>query len=282
MELALELARKGLGRTSPNPLVGAVVVKDEKIVGLGYHAQAGKPHAEPIALEEAGAKAEGADLYVTLEPCNHYGRTPPCTEAIIKAKIKNVFVATLDPNPLVAGKGVEKLKQSGINVVVGIKEQEARRLNEVFFKYIITGYPFIALKAASSLDGKIATREGHSQWITGKEAREFGHKLRHIYDAIMVGRGTVLADDPQLTCRLKHGKDPIRIVVDSKLSISGEAKILNLNSQAPTIIATTENAPSSKYKQLAKKAEVLVVNEGDRVDLVKLFKILGKRKITSV
>jgi diaminohydroxyphosphoribosylaminopyrimidine deaminase/5-amino-6-(5-phosphoribosylamino)uracil reductase len=282
MELALDLAQKALGKTSPNPLVGAVVVNNNKIVGQGYHVRAGNPHAEKMALKEAGEKAQGADLYVTLEPCNHYGRTPPCTEAIIEAKIKNVYIATLDPNPLVAGKGVKRLKDEGINVVVGIKEKEAQLLNEVYFKYITTGLPFVALKAACSLDGKIATREGHSQWITGEKAREYGHKLRNTYDAIMVGIGTVLADDPRLTCRLENGRDPIRIIIDSKLSISPDAQILNLKSSVPTLIATTQGAPLIKQKELAKKAEVLIVNEGDKVDLLQLLKILGQREITSI
>ncbi|KJS23210.1 MAG: hypothetical protein VR72_02095 [Clostridiaceae bacterium BRH_c20a] len=282
MELALELAQKAAGRTSPNPLVGAVIVKDNKIIGQGYHKKAGTPHAERIALLEAGEKAQDADLYVTLEPCNHFGRTPPCTEAIIAAKLKNVYVAVLDPNPLVAGQGIMRLRNMGLNVVTGIKEQEARRLNEVFFKYIITKLPYVVLKSASSLDGKIATREGHSQWITGEKARNFGHKLRNMYDAIMVGSGTVLVDDPQLTCRLENGKDPIRIIVDSKLSISPEAKVLNLKSTAPTIIATTKDAPREKYQRLVSKAEILEVNSGDRVDLKQLIKILGDREITSI
>jgi len=282
MDLALQLAKNGLGKTSPNPLVGAVVVNQDIIVGQGYHIRAGTAHAERVALKEAGEKAHGGDLYVTLEPCNHFGRTPPCTEAIIDAKIKNVYVATLDPNPLVAGKGVKCIREAGINVEVGIKEEEAKKQNEVFFKYITFGLPFVALKAACSLDGKIATREGHSQWITGEKAREHGHQLRNIYDAIMVGIGTILADDPRLTCRVEKGRDPIRIVIDSRLSISSDARILNLNSQAPTIIATTKGVSLSKYKELAKKAEILMVNEGDKVDLFKLLKILGERKITSI
>jgi len=282
MKLAIELAKKAEGRTSPNPLVGAVIVKNNQIIGQGYHKKAGTPHAERIALEEAGAKANGADLYVTLEPCNHYGKTPPCTEAIIEAKLKKVYVATLDPNPLVAGKGLERLQQAGIKVELGLEEREAKILNEAFFKYITTKTPFLALKTACSLDGKIATQTGHSQWITGKEAREYGHTLRNKYDAIMVGLGTVLADDPALTCRIKGGRDPIRIVVDSKLSIPEDAKILNLDSEAPTLIATTESAPLTKRKILAEKAEILVVNNGEKVDLHKLTRLLGERKITSI
>lgn len=282
MELALELAKKAAGRTSPNPLVGAVIVKDKKIIGQGYHKKAGEPHAEKIALLEVGVQAQGSDLYVTLEPCSHWGRTPPCTEAIIEAKIKNVYVATLDPNSLVAGQGIKRLRDAGINVELGIKEQKAQRLNEVFFKYITTGLPYVVLKSASSMDGKIATREGHSQWITGESARSFGHQLRNIYDGIMVGIGTVLADDPQLTCRVDNGRDPIRIIVDSKLSISPEAKMLNLDSAAPTIIATTQDISQEKYKRLTSKAEIIKVNDGDRVDLTRLLKILGEKGITSI
>lgn len=282
MELALELAKKAAGRTSPNPLVGAVLVKDNKVIGQGYHKKAGDPHAERLALLEAGAQAEGSDFYVTLEPCNHSGRTPPCTEAIIEAKIKNVYVATLDPNPLVAGQGIKRLKETGIKVEVGMKEQEAKKLNEVFFKYITTGLPYVVLKSAASLDGKIATREGHSQWITGELARSFGHQLRNMYDAIMVGIGTVLADDPQLTCRVENGRDPIRIIVDSKLSISPEAKVFNLASTADIIIATVQDISHEKYKRLSQKAEIIKVNSGNKVDLPKLMKILGEKGITSI
>ncbi|MFZ7102375.1 MAG: bifunctional diaminohydroxyphosphoribosylaminopyrimidine deaminase/5-amino-6-(5-phosphoribosylamino)uracil reductase RibD [Peptococcaceae bacterium] len=282
MKLALALARKAAGRTSPNPLVGAVIVKNKQIVGQGYHRKAGTLHAERMALREAGAEAAGADLYVTLEPCSHYGRTGPCTEAIIESKIKNVYIAVLDPNPLVAGKGLKRLQEAGMGVQVGLKAQEAAKLNEIFFKYITTKSPFVALKTACSLDGKIATQSGHSQWITGQEARAYGHILRNRYDAVMVGIGTVLADNPALNCRAEGGRDPVRVVVDSNLSISPEAKILNLNSQAPTLIATTEKSPVQKRVRLTEKAEILVVNDGDRVDLKKLLTLLGKKQITGV
>ncbi|MFZ5944463.1 MAG: bifunctional diaminohydroxyphosphoribosylaminopyrimidine deaminase/5-amino-6-(5-phosphoribosylamino)uracil reductase RibD [Bacillota bacterium] len=282
MELAIELAKKATGRTSPNPLVGAVIVKNEQIIGKGYHKKAGTPHAEPLAIEDAGKETYGADLYVTLEPCNHYGKTPPCTEAIIAAQLKNVYIATLDPNPVVAGKGVKRLQDAGIKVEIGLKEKEAIILNEAFFKYITARKPFIAVKTACSLDGKIATKTGHSQWITGKEAREYGHTLRNKYDAIMVGIGTVLADDPSLTCRIEGGRDPVRIIIDSKLSISPDAKILNLDSEAPTLIATTENSPVMKREILAGKAEIIVVNDGEKVDLNKLASLLGERQITSI
>lgn len=284
MRLALELAEKARGRTSPNPLVGAVIVKDGKIIGTGYHKKAGTPHAEVHALAEARDMAKGADLYVTLEPCNHYGRTPPCTEAIIKAGIRRVFVAMQDPNPLVCGKGITRLRSQGIEVYEGIMEEEAQRQNEVFLKYIKAKIPFVALKTAISLDGKIATESGQSQWITGEEARLHVHILRNIYDAIIVGIGTVKADNPSLTCRLpdNQGRDPVRIIIDSKLSISPDARILHLNSPSPTIIATTSQAPPERVKEIEKMANVMIVNDGPFVSLPDLLRILGEKEITSV
>lgn len=284
MRLALELAEKARGKTSPNPLVGAVIVKDGRIIGTGYHKKAGTPHAEVHALAEAGDEAKGADLYVTLEPCNHYGRTPPCTEAIIKAGIMRVFVAMKDPNPLVCGQGIERLRSHGIEVHEGIMEEEAQRQNEIFLKYIKAKIPFVALKTAISLDGKIATESGQSQWITGEEARLHGHILRNTYDGIIVGIGTVKADNPSLTCRLPdgNGRDPVRIVIDSKLSISPDARILHLNSSAPTIIAATAQAPPERIKEIEKLAKVMIVNDGPLVSLPDLLRILGEKEITSV
>lgn len=284
MKMALQLAQKARGNTSPNPLVGAVVVKENTVVGTGYHQKAGTPHAEVHALREAGDAARGADLYVTLEPCNHYGRTPPCTEAIIRAGIKRVFVALSDPNPLVSGKGLARLREHGIEVYEGLLAEEARKVNEVFFKYIRTKLPFVAIKTATSLDGKIATKTGESRWITGEEARLHGHMLRSTYDAVLVGIGTISVDDPSLTCRLpnQEGRDPIRIIADSKLSISEESRVLNLQSSAPTIIATTSQSPADKRRLIEQKAPVLVVNEGPRVVLPSLLKVLGEMDITSV
>lgn len=282
MKRALELALKGEGRTSPNPLVGAVIVKDGIIVGEGYHKQAGGPHAEIMALEQAGIKARGANLYVTLEPCNHYGKTPPCTEAIIRGGLKNVYIATLDPNPLVSGKGLNRLKQAGINVYTGLLEKEAQKANEIFLKYIQSKMPFVAIKSACSLDGKIATYQGESQWITSEKSRNFGHKLRNIYDAIMVGIGTAKTDNPRLNCRIPGGRDPLRIIVDSKLSISPEARVFTNPSSAKTIIATTTQADSARFKEFKDKGEILVVNEGEQVDLNKLFKLLASRGISSI
>jgi len=284
MQKALELAQKAEGRTSPNPMVGAVIVRENQIVGSGYHRKAGTPHAEVHAIREAGSLAQGADLYVTMEPCNHTGKTPPCSVAIIKAGIKRVFVAVRDPNPLVNGQGIATLRAHGIEVVEGIMENEARKLNEVFFKYIVHRTPFVALKTALSLDGKIATESGESQWITEEAARHHGHTLRNRYDAILAGIGTVQKDNPRLTCRLtgQETRDPMRIIVDSKLAISEQANVLNLESDAPTVIATTKRAPADRLKQLQKRANVIVVNDGPQVDLAVLLDILGKMEVTSI
>jgi len=285
MWLAIKLALKAQGQTSPNPLVGALIVKNGTIVGRGFHCQAGTSHAEINALTEAVNKAQGAELYLNLEPCSHFGRTPPCVDAIIQKKIMKVFVGMVDPNPLVRGKGIRRLKEAGIEVTTGILEKECRKLNEVFIKYITTKRPFVILKAAASLDGRVAAESGDSQWITNEKSREYVHQLRSTVDAVLVGIGTVKKDDPQLTCRLKNrkGKDPIRIVVDSTLSISPKAKVLNLNSQALTIIATTPKASLQKRALIEKKgARVLVITSKDRVDLRLLMEILGKEEITSV
>lgn len=284
MQMALELAEKARGRTTPNPMVGAVVVKDGKVIGAGYHKKAGTPHAEVHALHEAGEESNDADLYVTLEPCNHWGRTPPCTEAIIKAGIKRVFVAMQDPNPLVSGKGNQRLRDHGLEVFEGILEDQARRLNEVFVKCICTQKPFIALKTAITLDGKIATETGQSQWITGEEARLHGHRLRATYDAILVGIGTVKADNPSLTCRLPNGegRDPVRIIIDSKLSITSDAQVLNVDSPADTIIATTAGVNQRKMKQLEHKAQIIQVNDGPIVSLPDLLPLLYEKGLSSV
>lgn len=298
MQLALELARKAMGRTSPNPMVGAVVVKNNLILGQGYHAKAGTPHAEIHALREAGEEAKGATLYVTLEPCSHYGRTPPCTKAIIEAGISRVVAAMADPNPLVAGRGFEQLREAGIQVEYGLMEEEARRLNEVFIKYISTRKPFVVMKTAMTLDGKIAATTGDSKWVTGEEARLMVHRLRDRYDAIMVGIGTVLADDPALTTRLPvaKGRDPIRVIVDSQARLPLESRVVTqllkrsvtdktINpSLAPTIIATTSLAPQEKLKALEKAgAWIMKIPAKDgRVDLVKLMEQLAEEDITGI
>jgi diaminohydroxyphosphoribosylaminopyrimidine deaminase/5-amino-6-(5-phosphoribosylamino)uracil reductase len=285
MKLALSLAAKGMGRTSPNPMVGAVIVKQNKIIGQGYHQKAGTPHAEIHALREAGADAKGATLYVTLEPCSHYGRTPPCADAIITAGISHVVIGARDPNPLVSGRGIAALQAAGITTQCGLLEEEAIRMNEVFYKFITTKRPFVVLKCAMTLDGKIATRTGHSQWITGEAARQYGHRLRDQYDAILVGRGTILADDPLLTTRLPNGegKNPVRIIVDSKASIPISSKVIS-DRAARTIIAATGKAPVERIRALQEAGlQVLVLPEKEgRVDMVSLVQELGRRDITSV
>lgn len=285
MKMAMDLAVKARGRTSPNPMVGAVVVKGDIIVGRGYHAKAGTPHAEIHALNEAGEAARGATMYVTLEPCCHYGRTGPCTGAIIESGITRVVTAMADPNPLVSGEGIRVLESAGIEVICGVMEEEALELNEVFLKYITTLRPFVVAKAAVSIDGKIATRSGKSKWITGAAAREYGHQLRDWHDAILVGIGTVLADDPSLTTRLPggRGRDPVRIILDSRASIPPNARVLTQQSEASTVIAATSGAPPEKVEALRRAgADVIFVNDGPKVDLDELMSILGGRGITSV
>jgi diaminohydroxyphosphoribosylaminopyrimidine deaminase/5-amino-6-(5-phosphoribosylamino)uracil reductase len=284
MKLALELAAKAKGFTSPNPMVGAVIVNNNRIVGQGYHHKAGEPHAEVNALKEAGESAYGADLHVNLEPCSHIGRTPPCTEAIIKAGIKRVYIGTRDPNPKVSGNGVRVLSEHNIEVIEDVHREEALRLNEVFFHFITAGRPFVALKSAMSLDGKIATSTGQSKWITGELAREHGHRLRNKYDAILTGVGTVIQDNPKLTCRLhnENYRDPIRIVLDSRLSIPTESLVITQDSLAPTIICTTGDAASAKFDVLSRSTDIVTVNESSPVDLDKLLEILAKRGITSL
>lgn len=254
MDEAMELARKGWGHTSPNPMVGAVVVRDGEAVGRGYHEAVGGPHAEVNALADAGERARGATLYVNLEPCNHQGRTPPCTRAIREAGIARVVVAMADPNRNVAGGGNAVLRSSGIEVVVGVREAEARRLNEIFVKFVTTQQPFVILKCASTLDGRIATRTGDSRWVTGETARARVHDLRHGADAIMVGIGTVISDNPRLTTRLSDGRkglDPVRIILDSKLSIPEDARVLERGaSEADTILVTGDAVSAAKRKVL--------------------------------
>ena len=286
MERALALAAQARGRTSPNPLVGAVIVREGEVVGEGYHQKAGEAHAEIHALNQAGALARGATLYVTLEPCCHWGRTPPCTEAVIRAGVAKAFVAMKDLNPRVAGNGIRQLEEAGIHVQVGLCEGEARRLNEVFIKYITTQHPFVILKSAISLDGKIATASGESQWITSQASRLKGHEIRDQVDAILVGVGTVLRDNPSLTTRTpeRQSKDPIRIVVDSRGRTPPKAKIFNPDSNAGTLIVVTEHASPQRIEGLkAAGADVLVVEEKEeRVCLKTLMRELGRKEITSV
>lgn len=286
MVLALKLAAKAAGHTSPNPLVGAVVVQDGHIVGQGYHRRYGEPHAEVEALRQAGPLAREATLYVTLEPCNHHGKTPPCTAAILAAGICRVVIANSDPNPRVTGGGAALLREKGLIVDLGLLAEAGSRLNESFFKAITTGLPFVIAKAAASLDGRIATRTGDSQWITGHRARLWVHRLRHQVDAILVGVGTVEADDPQLTTRLPGGKgqDPIRIILDSRLRLPLTAQILTQKSDAPTWIVCTTAAPPDKIRAIQSLgAEVITAPaRHQRVDLVPLLTLLGERRVHSL
>jgi diaminohydroxyphosphoribosylaminopyrimidine deaminase/5-amino-6-(5-phosphoribosylamino)uracil reductase len=257
---AIHLALKGRGRTSPNPMVGAVLVKDGKIVGEGYHAKAGETHAEIIALKQAGREARGSTLFLNLEPCVHFGKTPPCVPAVIDAGVKRVVIGMEDPNPLVKGRGIKELQRAGIEVEVGILEKECQKLNEAFCKFIVKKEPFVILKVAATLDGKIATREGDSKWISGEVSRCFVHRLRDQVDGIIVGVGTILKDDPLLTARIKRGRDPYRIILDSRLRIPEEVKVIKVF-PAKTIIATTEMAPSNKIERLKKKGvQVLILD----------------------
>lgn len=287
MKMALDLAEKGWGYTSPNPMVGAVVVKGGTVIGKGFHEAVGGPHAEVNAIEDAGGHARGADLYVTLEPCNHTGRTPPCTEKILSAGIRRVFVAMDDPNPQVTGGGSYYLRSRGIPVTTAILEQEALRLNEIFVKYARTRRPFVMLKCAATLDGRIATRTGDARWVTGEASRAYVHHLRHGVDGIMVGIGTVLADNPSLTTRLAdaNGLDPTRIILDSRLSIPEDAKMLTIPSSAGTVIAAGESAPAAKERRLAEKGVTVLrlprAADGG-IDIEVLMDRLGGMGVTSV
>ena len=288
MRRALELARKGEGHTSPNPMVGCVVVKDGRIISEGYHEKYGEFHAERNALTRCTEDTAGADLYVTLEPCCHQGKTPPCTDIIIEKKIARVFVGSMDSNPLVAGKGVQILRDHGIYVETGILDAECRKLNEVFYHYIATKTPFVVMKYAMTLDGKIACATGDSKWVTGEIARTQVHRMRGRYRGIMVGIGTVLADDPMLNCRVEGGVDPVRIICDSNLHISTESQIVKTALDIETIVACSQEALESERKQekirRLKEAGIQIIGtEGAHgVNLVELMKKLGGQNIDSI
>ena len=285
MERALELAAKGRGTTTPNPMVGAVIVKNGRIIGEGYHIRAGEGHAEVNAFNNAVDDVTGATKYVTLEPCSHYGKTPPCADKIVEKKIGRVVVGALDPNPLVAGRGIEKIRNAGIPVITGVLAERSIALNEVFMKYIVTKRPFVLLKAAMSLDGKIATAEGESQWISCETSREEVHRLRHELTGIMAGIGTVLADDPMLNCRIPGGKQPVRIIVDSHLSIPEESKLVCSAKEFPLVVAAVENSDAAKKERLAEQGvKVIEVSADDagHVDLNILMDCLGEMKIDSI
>ena len=284
MARAIALARQGLGRTSPNPAVGAVVVKNGRVVGEGWTRPAGGPHAEIVALRQAGRGAKGATLYVTLEPCAHPGRTPPCTQAVIAAEVARVVVGVGDPNPRVRGRGLRALAAAGIAVNTGILAEEAGAVSAWFRHYIVRGRPYVLLKLAASIDGRIATARGESRWISGPAARRWVHELRNQVDAVMVGSGTVLADDPALTCRMRGGRDPLRVVVDGRLRISPRARIVRQRSRAATLIAATASAPPARARALARAgAEVMVVpGRRGKVSLASLLRELAARGVVSV
>ena len=285
MKLAIELARKGRGYVSPNPMVGAVIVKNGQIIGKGYHKSFGGHHAEINAIKNAGSGIKGSTLYVTLEPCCHEGKTPPCVNSIIENKIARVVIGAVDSNPLVSCQGINYMKESGIEVKTGVLENECRFLNEVFFHYMETGMPFITIKYAQTLDGRIATATGKSQWISSGSSLKFAHRLRAEHDAILVGRHTVEQDDPELTVRLVRGRNPLRIIVDSQLKISNKSKIFKNISCAPTLIATLKKASDPKFKRFVSYGAEMISVKADKngnVDLKKLFKILSTRTISSV
>jgi diaminohydroxyphosphoribosylaminopyrimidine deaminase/5-amino-6-(5-phosphoribosylamino)uracil reductase len=290
MKMALDLARKGEGYTSPNPMVGAIVVRKGKIVGKGYHQAAGEVHAEVNAIDDAGSSAKEATLYVNLEPCNHTGRTPPCTDKIIAAGINRVVMAMEDPNPGVKGGGKHYLESLGIHTTLGVCKDEAEKLNEIFIKFVTTKRPFSIIKCGATLDGRIATKTGDSKWVTSEASRNFVHRLRHTLDAIMVGINTVERDDPSLTTRLADdlgnvkGHDPTRIILDTTLRISENAKVLRLNSDSDTIIVSGNSVPTDKRTRLEKRGVRVIESQvtNGRIDLDILMDLLGNMGMTSL
>lgn len=285
MKKAIHLAKKGTGKTSPNPIVGAVIVKNGKIIGSGYHQKYGDNHAEIIAIKNSSGSVKGTTLFITLEPCCHHGNTPPCVDTIIKEKIKRVVVGTIDPNPNVNGKGIKILKSNGILVDVGILERECLELNESYFKYVKSGIPFVTVKYAQTLDGRIATKTGNSQWISSAPSRKYSHYLRGINDCVLVGIGTIKSDNPKLTVRHVKGRNPLRVIVDSKLSIPLRSNVLTDNAPQRTIVATTSQAPSKKVSAIEKLGvEVMIVKKDKNggVSLDGLLKKLGRKKIVSI
>lgn len=284
MRLALELAAGAAGQTGINPAVGCVVVKDGRIVGTGAHLKRGEAHAEVHALNMAGAEAEGACVYVTLEPCSHHGKTPPCAERLIREKVARVVIAAVDPNPQVAGRGIAMLREAGIKVEQGLLAEEARRLNEAFEKRMLTGLPFVTLKSASTLDGKIAAKTGDSKWISNEAARERVHAMRHRHQAIMVGIGTVLADDPQLSTRLAvPALQPARVVVDSGLRTPPDARLLQGADEVPVLIFASREAPADNERALAARgARIFRTGDGGKVDLLQMMRKLAELEIGSV
>ena len=284
MRRAIALARRGLGRTSPNPPVGAVVVKGGKAVGEGWHRRAGGPHAEVFALRAAGDAARGATLYLTLEPCTHVGRTPPCAPAVIASGVARVVVGATDPNPRVRGRGVRRLRAAGIDVTTDVLADEAAEVAAWFRHFIVRRRPLVMLKLAASLDGRIATAAGESRWLSGRPARRWVHDLRNRVDAVMVGARTVLADDPALTCRVRGGRDPLRVIVDGALRITPRARVVRQRSAAPTLIATTTSAPAGRVRALERAGAEVVrfAGRGGRIRIAALLDELGRRGVTSI
>lgn len=286
IQLALEIAKKGIGEVSPNPLVGCLLVKNDRIIGAGYHQKFGANHAEINAIENAKEPVDGSTLFINLEPCSHYGKTPPCVDKIIENKIKRVVIGTLDMNPVVSGKGVQKLKSAGIDVKVGVMENECINLNKFFFKYITRKLPYISLKAAQTIDGKIADSSGESRWISSVESRKYVHHLRANYDAVLVGAGTVGKDNPSLTVRLTEGRNPWRIILDSKLTLKTDKKIFTHNSDRKTILITLKsNEGRRKVKKLENLGvKVLFVKEdkGGNLNLRNVLRELAKNNIGSI
>ena len=295
---ALAEAERGRGRTHPNPIVGALVVSRGKVIARGHHEKAGGPHAEVVALQNAGERARGADLYVTLEPCDHHGLTPPCTDAILAAGVRRVVIGSVDPNPLVHGRGIRRLRGAGLQVEVGVLRESCDFANEMWFKFITRKLPWVMLKAAVTLDGKLATRSGDSRWVSGRESRMLVHVLRDEMDAVLVGVGTALSDNPRLTSRLPRlptgggsrsrgmpPRDPVRVVVDSTARLPPSARMLRQRSSAPTLIACTLRAPAARLKALERAGAEIVRCRSDRsgrVDLKDLLRRLAGRALTSV
>lgn len=282
MQRALKLAEKGMGHTSPNPMVGCVVVKAGRIVAEGFHERYGEFHAERNALTRCKEDVTGAEMYVTLEPCCHQGKTPPCTDIILERGIGKVYIGSMDSNPKVAGKGAQILREHGVEVENGLLEEECRKLNEIFFHYISEGTPYIAMKYAMTLDGKIATVTGDSKWVTGEKARRHVHMLRKKYSAIMAGIGTVLQDDPMLNCRIEEGVNPVRVICDSQLRIPLDSQIVKTAGEIPTIVAYAVEDREKQMRLEDAGVTLLHVQEKDRVDFTGLLKELGRKKIDSV
>ncbi|HUI28487.1 MAG TPA: bifunctional diaminohydroxyphosphoribosylaminopyrimidine deaminase/5-amino-6-(5-phosphoribosylamino)uracil reductase RibD [Candidatus Kryptonia bacterium] len=283
MRMAIRLARRGLGRTSPNPSVGAVVVRGGRVVGRGYTAPAGGPHAEVRALQQAGRRARGATLYVTLEPCAHFGRTPPCVDAVRAAGVARVVVGSRDPNPSVAGDGAAKLRRGGIAVVVGVERATCDELIAAFRKHVASGLPLVTVKLAASLDGRIATRTGASKWITGERARAVVQQLRNEHDAVLVGIETIVRDDPALTCRMRGGRDPLRVVLDSRLRIPLRARVLTNEMAAGTVVATALRGGAKAGRLRRRGAQLVCVpRNADGLSLRHVLQWLGRRGLMSV